>query len=493
MKNHRLFAAFCSSHETNILSPLFASFYGNSLLVSYFRTPPISPISLQVYLTMNWKSYVGRRSMENNWGPRPRLRPDKREMTILKLDNVAERFLRYVRFDTQSHQETKTVPSTPGQLRFGEILARELQELGLEDVYLSQYGVVYAKLPANIEHTVPTVGFVAHMDTSPDLTGADVNPQIVRNYDGNDIVLNHDHNIVLSPQEFPELKKYVGKDLITTDGTTLLGADDKAGIAEIMTALEYLLNHPEIPHGNISIAFTPDEEIGAGVDNFDVAAFGADFAYTVDGGAVGELAYETFNAAEAKVRVQGRSVHPGTAKGVMINSILLAQAFIDALPVDETPATTEGYEGFYHLTNIQGTVEETTLTYIIRDFDAQVFAERKEQIAKIVDRLNAKHGPDSFKVELHDQYYNMKEQILPVYQIVTSAMEAMKAAGVEPLIRPVRGGTDGSRLSYMGLPTPNLFTGGHNAHGKFEFIPLFAMEKAVEVILNIISMSAKIL
>ena len=409
----------------------------------------------------------------------------------MKLSNVANRFLSYVGYDTQSSEETKTVPSTPGQMRFAEVLVEELKELGLHDVHLSQYGVVYAMLPTNIDHVVPTVGFIAHMDTSPDLTGANINPQISENYDGQDIVLNRDLDVVLSPKEFPDLKRYVGKDLITTDGTTLLGADDKAGAAEIMTALEYLVHHPKVPHGTIRIAFTPDEEIGAGVDNFDVTAFGADFAYTVDGGMLGELAYETFNAASAKIRVQGRSVHPGTAKGVMINSILVAQDFINALPADETPATTSGYEGFYHLTSVQGNVEETILNYIIRDFDAPSFEKRKKHVTEIVSKLNAKYGSDTFKAELRDQYYNMKEKIEPVYHIVDMAVQAMKAAKIDPIIRPVRGGTDGSRLSYMGLPTPNLFTGGHNAHGKFEFIPIFAMEKAVEVILNIISLAAE--
>lgn len=407
------------------------------------------------------------------------------------MSGVVQRFLRYIRFDTEASEETKTVPSTPGQLKLGEVLVRELRELGLVDAFLSEYGVVYATLPSNIDSDVPTVGFIAHMDTSPDLSGANVNAQIISNYDGGDIVLNEELNVVLSPREFPFLKQYIGEDLITADGTTLLGADDKAGIAEIMAAMEYLIKHPEVPHGTIHIAFTPDEEIGAGVDHFDVDAFGADFAYTVDGGMVGEFAYETFNAAEAKVRVQGLSVHPGTAKGVMINSILIAEDFINALPTDETPATTEGYEGFYHLTNISGNVEETVLTYIIRDFNNDGFAKRKQFVLYVASRLNAKHGTGTFEVQLRDQYPNMREKIEPVYHIVEIALKAIEAAGVEPVVKPVRGGTDGSRLSHMGLPTPNLFTGGHNAHGKFEFIPTFAMEKAVEVILNIIRLSAE--
>ncbi len=406
------------------------------------------------------------------------------------MSNVVQRFLRYVQFDTQSSETTQAVPSTPGQLEFGRLLIDELHELGINDAYLSEYGVVYATLPSNMDKEVPIVGFIAHMDTSPDMAGANVSPQMVPNYDGGDITLNTDHNIVLSPKDFPSLNEYVGKDLITTDGTTLLGADDKAGIAEIMTALEYLISHPDVPHGTISIAFTPDEEIGAGVDHFDVEAFGADFAYTVDGGMIGEFAFETFNAAEAKVRVQGLSVHPGTAKGVMINSMLIAQDFINALPSDETPATTEGYEGFYHLTSVQGTVEKTVLTYIIRDFDADVFAKRKQFLLDAADQLNRKHGPGTFQVQLRDQYPNMRDKIEPVYHIVEVALEAIKNANLEPLVKPVRGGTDGSRLSHMGLPTPNLFTGGHNAHGKFEFIPTFAMEKAVEVILNIIALIA---
>ncbi len=407
------------------------------------------------------------------------------------MNSVVHRFLRYIRIDTEASETSNTVPSTPGQLEFGAMLVEELKELGLGDAFLSEHGVVYATLPSNIEHDAPTVGFIAHMDTSPDLSGANVNPQIIPHYDGKDIILNKELDIVLSPREFPILKAYAGEMLITTDGTTLLGADDKAGVAEIMAALEHLTKHSEIPRGTIRVAFTPDEEIGAGVDNFDVWAFAADFAYTVDGGMVGEFAYETFNAAEAKIRVQGLSVHPGTAKGIMVNSIFLAQDFINALPANETPATTEGYEGFYHLTNINGNVEETVLTYIIRDFDSDNFARRKAFIQSVADRLNTQYGAGTFQVQLRDQYPNMRDKIEPVYHIVETALKAIEAAGIEPVIKPVRGGTDGSRLSHMGLPTPNLFTGGHNAHGKLEFIPVFAMEKAVEVILNIIEITAR--
>ena len=407
------------------------------------------------------------------------------------MNSVIQRFLRYIRIDTQASEMSETVPSTPGQLEFGAMLVEELKELGLGNALISEYGVVYATLPSNMDQDVPTVGFIAHMDTSPDLSGTNVSPQIIPDYNGEDILLNKELDVVLSPREFPVLRKYIGETLITTDGTTLLGADDKAGVAEIMAALEYLTKHPEIPHGIIRVAFTPDEEIGAGVDNFDVEAFAADFAYTIDGGMVGEFAYETFNAAEAKIRVQGLSVHPGTAKGVMVNSMLLAQEFLNALPGDETPATTEGYEGFYHLTNINGNVEETMLTYIIRDFHGDNFAKRKEFIQAVANRLNTEHGAGTFTVRLRDQYPNMREKIEPVYHIVEIALDAIREADIQPVIKPVRGGTDGSRLSHMGLPTPNLFTGGHNAHGKFEFIPVFAMEKAVEVILNIIKITAR--
>lgn len=405
--------------------------------------------------------------------------------------NVTERFLRYVKFDTQSTEED-TVPTTLGQIILAEVLVKELKKMDLEDVSLDENGYVMANLPANTDKVIPALGFIAHLDTSPDMSGKGVNPQIIEDYDGGDIILNKEKKILLSPKEFPELQNYIGKTLITTDGTTLLGADDKAGIAEILTAIDYLNNHREIPHGKICIAFTPNEEVGRGADHFNIERFGADFAYTIDGGPIGELEYENFNAAGAKVSVQGRNIHPGSAKGKMINALLLAQEYINQLPKDETPAETEGYEGFYHLTNIQGEVEEAVLRYIIRDFDLASFEKRKELMRQIAGRLNEKYGKDIFTVEIKDQYFNMKEKIEPVKQIVDTASKAMEAVGIIPDIRPIRGGTDGARLSYMGLPTPNIFTGGHNFHGKYEFIPTFAMEKAVEVILKIIEMYAEV-
>lgn len=404
--------------------------------------------------------------------------------------NVTERFLRYIKFDTQSTEED-TVSTTHGQIVLAKVLVEELKEMDMEDISLDENGYVMAYLPANTDRVIPTLGFIAHLDTSPDMSGKGVNPQITEDYDGRDIILNQEKNILLSPKDFPELQNYIGKTLITTDGTTLLGADDKAGIAEILTAIDYLKNHKEILHGKICIAFTPNEEVGRGADHFNIERFGADFAYTIDGGPIGELEYENFNAAGAKVTVQGRNIHPGSAKGKMINASLLAQEYINQLPKDETPAETEGYEGFYHLTNIQGEVEEAILRYIIRDFDLASFEKRKEIMRQIAVRLNEKYGNGTFAVEIKDQYFNMKEKIMPVKHIVDTASRAMEGVGVAPDIRPIRGGTDGARLSYMGLPTPNIFTGGHNFHGKYEFIPTFAMEKAVEVILKIIEMNAE--
>ncbi len=406
------------------------------------------------------------------------------------MSSVIERFLRYVAIDTQSNEESQTTPSTGKQLNLARLLEQELKELGLQDARI-QEGYVYGTLPANSTKAIPAIGFIAHMDTSPDFSGTNVKAQLVENYDGQDILLNPEHNLVLSPADFPELLDYIGKTLITTDGTTLLGADDKAGIAEIMTAIAYLTAHPEIEHGTICVAFTPDEEIGRGADQFDVAGFGADFAYTVDGGPIGELEYENFNAAKAIVKVKGRNVHPGNAKNKMINSILLANEYIVKLPPQETPATTEGYEGFYHLNDIRGDVEETTLYYIIRDFAEDSFAKRKETMLNLAEECNKKYGSGHFHVEITDQYKNMKEKIQPVMHIVDKAQKAMETVGVKPLIKPIRGGTDGSRLSFMGLPTPNLFTGGHNYHGRYEFIPTFAMEKSVEVILRIIELYAE--
>lgn len=403
--------------------------------------------------------------------------------------DVTARFLKYVKFDTQSVEENN-FPTTQGQIELAKVLVDELKTLNLEDISLDDNGYVMACLPANTDKILPSLGFIAHLDTSPDMSGNGVNPQIIEHYDGGDIVLHKEKNIVLSPKEFPELNNYKGKTLITTDGTTLLGADDKAGIAEIMTAMEYLKNNQEVNHGKIYVAFTPNEEVGRGTDHFNIERFGADFAYTIDGGPIGELEYENFNAAGAIVSVQGRNIHPGSAKGKMINASLLAQEYINLLPKEETPAVTEGYEGFYHLTNILGKVEEAELRYIVRDFDLASFEKRKKLMQRIANQLNENYGKDTFTVEIKDQYFNMREKIEPVKHIVDTASKAMEAVGVAPDIRPIRGGTDGARLSYMGIPTPNIFAGGHNFHGKYEFIPTYAMEKAVEVILKIVEMYA---
>lgn len=404
------------------------------------------------------------------------------------MSKVVEKFLKYVSYDTKSDEESTTVPSTNGQMILANELVKELKEMGIQQVSIDDNGYVMATIPSNIEKAVPTIGFIAHMDTAPDMSGKNVKPKFVENYDGEDIILNEENNIILSPKDFPELKKYIGKTLITTDGTTLLGADDKAGISEIMSAVEYLIENPHIPHGNICIGFTPDEEVGRGADLFDVKKFDADFAYTVDGGTIGELEYENFNAAGAKISIHGRNVHPGSAKGKMIHSTLIANEFVSSLPQSETPATTEGYEGFYHLIHLNGEVEETKLQYIIRDFDRESFENRKTFIRNIADKLNDKYGNGTVEIEVKDQYFNMKEKVEPVKHVVDTAELAMKEVGVTPIIVPIRGGTDGARLSFMGLPTPNLFTGGHNFHGKYEFIPTFAMEKAVEVILKIVEL-----
>lgn len=401
------------------------------------------------------------------------------------MSRVIEKFLKYVKFDTMSDEESTTVPSTSKQLILAEELARELKEMGLKDVSVNKNGYVMATLPANIDKKVIVIGFIAHMDTSSELSGEHVNPKIIKSYDGSDIVLNEEQNIVLRISESPELKDYIGQDIITTDGTTLLGADDKAGIAEIMTAMEYLTMHPEIKHGDIRIGFTPDEEIGRGADHFDVKKFNADLAYTVDGGVIGELEYENFNAAGAKVVIKGKSFHPGYSKNKMINSALVANELMSMLPSNETPATTEGYEGFYHLLSINGGIEETNLSYIIRDFDAEKFEGRKVFLQNVVNKLNEKYGNGTVNIEIKDQYRNMKEKVEPEKYVVDIAFKAMEAVGVKPLVRPIRGGTDGSRLSFMGLPTPNLFTGGHNFHGRFEYISIQSMEKAVEVIVKI--------
>lgn len=400
-------------------------------------------------------------------------------------NEIIERFIRYVKVDTQSNEDIETCPSTPGQLTLANMLVKELNEIGMNDVSIDENGYVMATLPANTEKSVPTIGFLAHVDTATDFSGKNVNPQIVDNYNGKDITLNEPLHIVLSPAQFPNLANYTGHTLITTDGTTLLGADNKAGIAEIMTAMAYLINHPEIKHGKIRVAFTPDEEIGRGPHKFDVKAFHADFAYTVDGGPLGELQYESFNAAAAKITFKGNNVHPGTAKAKMVNSAKIAMAFNSKLPQMEAPEFTEGYEGFYHLLSFTGDVEETKLHYIIRDHDKLQFQARKEKITALVEEFKSIYGQDSIILEMNDQYYNMKDKIEPVKYIVDIAHQAMENLGIEPIVEPIRGGTDGSQLSYMGLPTPNIFTGGENFHGKFEFISVENMIKATNTVIEI--------
>lgn len=402
---------------------------------------------------------------------------------------VVDRFLKYVKFDTESSTETGTTPSTPGQMVLACELEKELHNMGLEDISLDEKGYIMATLPANTDKIVPAIGFVAHMDTSPDLTGKNVNPQIVKNYDGKDIILSKELNVVLSPNDFPEMQDYVGQDLIVTDGKTLLGADDKAGIAEILTAVQYLKDHPEIKHGKIRIGFTPDEEIGAGADYFDVEKFGCEWGYTMDGGPIGELEYENFNAAGVKISIQGRSVHPGYAKDKMVNALVVANKLISLLPPNERPEHTTGYEGFFHLTNVSGTVDAATVGYIIRDHDRDIFEKRKQLMKDTVDFIN-KLYPESTTLEMKDQYYNMREKVEPVMHVVDLAFEAMTAVGVTPIVKPIRGGTDGARLSFMGLPCPNIFAGGHNFHGRYEFVPIQSMEKAVEVIVKIVELAA---
>ncbi|GAA0784977.1 peptidase T [Hathewaya limosa] len=404
------------------------------------------------------------------------------------MSKLVDRFLHYVSFDTCSSEESNTFPSTSKQLVLAKELAKELKELGLKNANVDEYGYVMAELPANTDKKIPTIGFIAHMDTSPEMPGNDVKPQIVENYDGGDIILNKEKNIVLSPKEYPEIKDYVGQSIITTDGTTLLGADDKAGIAEIITAMDYLINHPEIKHGKIMVGFTPDEEVGGGADHFDVKKFGADFAFTLDGSEPGEFVYETFNAAGAKVIIKGNNVHTGLAKNKMINSMLIAQEFIGMLPEDQRPENTEGYEGFFHLDVIKGSVEETILEYLIRDFDRDSFENKKVLIKKVGEDLNKKLGKQLITVEVEDQYYNMKEKVEPFKHIIETGIEAVKQVGLEPKVQPIRGGTDGARLSFMGLPTPNIFAGGMNFHGRFEYVPIPSMEKAVEVIVKLVEL-----
>ena len=405
------------------------------------------------------------------------------------MEKVVERFIRYAKINSRSDENSKTCPSTPGQLELAHLLAEEMKEIGLQDVTIDENGYVMATLPANINKEVPVIGFLAHLDTSPDFRSDRVEPQIMEHL-GKGLVLNKKENIVLSPFEFPIVNNYIGQQLITTDGTTLLGADDKAGIAEIITAMEYLINHPEIKHGPVRLAFTPDEEIGRGADKFDVAKFNARYAYTVDGGALGEIEYENFNAAKAKIFIQGLNVHPGTAKNKMKNSMRIAMELNSMLPASEVPEHTDAYEGFFHLTDMEGNVETTTMNYLIRDHDVKAFDKKKDLLIKIVDHLNLKYGARTVKLIMVDQYYNMKEKIEPVFEIIVQARKAIQACGIIPRIIPIRGGTDGSKLSFMGLPCPNLFTGGHNFHSRFEFIPVKSMEKAVEVIVKITEMNA---
>jgi tripeptide aminopeptidase len=410
------------------------------------------------------------------------------------MQHIIDRFISYVTIDTESDANSPTTPSTKKQLDLANLLVKELKAIGMTEVTIDENGYVMGTLPSNVDHEVPTIGFVSHYDTSPDFTGKDVKPQIVNNYDGGDIVLNKEQNIVLSPSYFKDLLLYKGQTLITTNGLTLLGADDKAGLTEIVTAMEYMIQNPDIKHGKIRVGFTPDEEIGRGADIFDVEQFGAQWAYTMDGSQIGELEYENFNAAGAKITFKGKSVHPGYAKGKMINSMLIANDFINALPKNEIPQETVDYEGFFHVTGLSGSIEESVVELIIRDHDAQLFAKRKEMIHEIVNSINQKFakqfGEDICIAEIKDQYYNMREKVEPMMFIVDLAEKAMKDLGIEPLIKPIRGGTDGSRLSYMGLPCPNIFAGGHNFHGKYEYVPVESMQKAVDVIVKIAELTA---
>ncbi len=406
------------------------------------------------------------------------------------MDSLLERFLRYVKIDTESDPESKSCPSSKKQFNLAKHLVEELNYMGMDEVSMDEHGYIMATLPANMDKEVASIGFIAHMDTSPDFSGKNVKPQFQKNYQGGDIVLNKEQNIILSPKDFPELNKYIGQDIITTDGTTLLGADDKAGVAAIMEAMQYLINHSEIKHGAIRVGFTPDEEIGRGADLFDVQKFKADFAYTIDGGEIGELEYENFNAALAKVIVKGRNVHPGTAKNQMINSMHIAMEYNELLPIVQRPEYTENYEGFYHLISMQGEVEESQLTYIVRDHDMEKFQAKKKFMEELTSFMNKKYGENTVQTELSDQYYNMREKIEPVMHIVDLAEKAMQEVGIKPKVQPIRGGTDGSKLSYMGLPTPNIFAGGHNFHGRFEYIPTESLQKAMEVIVKIAELNA---
>ena len=405
-------------------------------------------------------------------------------------DTLKDRFLKYVKFETRSDEKSETIPSTPTQLEFAKILAKELEEIGTENVYVNDACFVNATLPGNVDKDVPVIGFIAHMDTA-DFNATNVNPKIVENYDGEDIVLNEAKDIVLSVEEFPNLKNYVGKTVITTDGTTLLGADDKAGIVEIVEAMKYLIEHPEIKHGTVKVAFGPDEEIGRGADNFNVEEFGADFAYTMDGGPVGELEYESFNAAGAVFKIKGKSVHPGTAKGKLINASLIAAEIVNSFPADEVPEKTEGYEGFYFLDKINSNCEEAELSYILRDHDREKFEAKKKFAANVAKKINEKYGKELVSVEIKDQYYNMGEIIKDHMNVVEIAKKAMENLGIKPVIEPIRGGTDGSKISFMGLPTPNIFAGGENFHGKYEFVALESMILATDVIVEIVKLNGE--
>ncbi|MFA4132916.1 MULTISPECIES: peptidase T [unclassified Brevibacillus] len=401
---------------------------------------------------------------------------------------IINRFISYAQVDTQSDENSETCPSTPGQRVLAQMLVDELKAIGMQEVTIDSNGYVMATLPSNTDKEIPTIGFLAHMDTATDFTGADVKPQVIENYNGQDIVLNEALNIVLSPQEFPELAGYKGHTLITTDGTTLLGADDKAGIAEIMTAMDYLIRHPELKHGKVRVAFTPDEEIGRGPDKFDVSAFDAVYAYTMDGGPLGGIEYESFHAASATITCKGTNVHPGSAKGKMVNAAKIAMELHGKLPTNETPEETEGYEGFYHLSSIQGDVEQTQLRYLIRDHDRNRFQERKSELARIVEELQKTYGEKRIELEIKDEYFNMREKIEPVMEVVDIATQALENLGIVPNIQPIRGGTDGSQLSYMGLPTPNIFTGGENYHGRFEYVSVDNMLHAVNTIIEIVKL-----
>jgi len=403
-------------------------------------------------------------------------------------EELLKRFLKYISIDTQSDENSETYPSTAKQFDLAKILKQELLDLGLQDVSLDENGYIMATLPTNLKKEVPVIGFIAHMDTSPDMPGNVSTARLVKDYDGKDIVLNAEKNVVLSPSDFSEMLEYVGQTLIVTDGTTLLGADDKAGIAEIMTAVEYLVKHPEIPHGTVRIGFTPDEEIGRGVDKFDVKKFDAKFAYTMDGGGIGELEFENFNACSAKVYIQGKNIHPGYAKNKMMNAMIMAMEFNSLLPVNERPEFTQDYEGFYHIVKMEGAVEKAYLQYIVRDHDRAKFGKKKAFITELTTYMNQRYGENTFTLELKDQYFNMREMVEPVYHVVATAQEAMEQLGILPKVVPIRGGTDGARLSYMGLPCPNIFAGGHNFHGKYEYVPLESMVKASEVILKIIEL-----